>query len=366
LSTILKQPTGLKNSVSILLATKNSPLVSELFELRESGLDSTPISPQEQARMSRVFRTFLEILGPGARLVDITKSHYRKFAEKRIEEGVLPATANREITVIAATVKKASDYFPEIRNFQPAPVFRPKFSKRKRDHFITNEIRDRLLAYLSRPRDAGELEKDFRARVRAGLILKFALLTGLRHGEICLLRKSWLDRSRRMLRVERPKVDQSGEIVLSPLALEVLELASRDLYPGGEFFFSRFGRPHHGFYRLMKEVCEDLKIPYGRKTIDGFVLHDARHTFITSLASSGFDVSTISSFSGHSDAHMVANYTHASRDSRERASEHIARMFGGNGDREKELREIFERVKKGELDFEKFSAAIVKHFSPVF
>lgn len=329
------------------------PLLSDLFGRRLEELDSTSVSSQERARAARVFPVFLEIVGPGARVSDVQKNHYREFAESRVREGVKPATANREITAIAATMNRVGDFFPDLEGFRSPPVFRPKFSKKGRSRIIAADEREKLLEALTGPGASIPA-------LRAGLILQFALLTGLRHGEIAILKKSWLDLRRGVIRVERPKTDSSGEIRLSSLALEVLDRADRELYPTGEFFFSDNGKPHAGIYRLIKAECDRLGLPWGRKTADGFVLHDARHTFITALAGEGFDFSTISSFSGHSKQSMAAHYTHATDETRSRASEYIAKVIGGNKSKDSDLRELFDGVRSGEIDFDRFVDQVKK------
>lgn len=341
------------------------PLVADLLDLRAESFPGR----RERTFARRVFREFMDVLGPGTRIDQVAKSHFREYADRRIAAGVSSGTANREITVLAAAFRHAGDYFPGLERFDPPAVYWPRISKRSRGRVIRAEEREKLLEALLRPREGGEKPREYVARIRAGLLLRFALLSGLRHGEICGLRKSWLDRDRRALKVVRPKTDSSGEIALSPAALEILERADRELYPGGPFFFSASGRIHNGIYRLLKATAAEIGILYGRKTIDGLVVHDARHTFITTLQAAGFDLSTISSFSGHSDAHMVARYTHATETSRRAASEAIAREMSGElPDLEdlEALASIYERTRAGDLELEEFIAEVSACFVSVF
>lgn len=349
---------GLKPSVRF-------PLVSDLLDLR---VESFP-GRRERTFARRVFDTFLEVLGPGARIDQVAKAHYRAFADRRIGEGVSSGTANREITVLAAAFRHAGDYFPGLERFTPPAVYWPRVSKRSRGRVIRSGEREKLLQALLRPHETSEKPREYIARIRAGLLIRFALLSGLRHGEICGLRKSWLDRERMVLKVERPKTDSSGEIALSPGALEILDRAAAELYPSGPFFFSAQGRIHNGIYRLLKNAAAELGILYGRNTIDGLVVHDARHTFITTLQAAGFDLSTISSFSGHSDAHMVSRYTHATEKSRREASEAIAREMAADLpglDDFEILAGLYDRTRRGEIELEDFLAEISAHFASVF
>jgi len=339
---------------------KAFPLVSDLFARRiEAGFANR----KEHVRAERVFRLFLQILGHGTRINRVSRSHYREYCDRRIADGVSPATAAREITVIAAAFNRAAEFWPELENFTPVRPVWPKVPKKSRGRVIRRDERIRLVNHLLRPAQADESGKTVAARHRAGLLLQFALLTGLRHGEICLLRKNWLDRSRSTIRVERPKTDSDGEIVLSASALDVLTRAA-GLFPDSPFFFSRNGKPHYAIYRILSNACSEIGLDYGRRN-GGFVIHDARHTFITALQAAGFDLATISSFSGHSDAHIVSRYTHATPESQKRAAIAISEEMDPSIDPSLQTNassepavsdpdELFRRIRSGELALEEF------------
>jgi hypothetical protein len=58
------------------------------------------------------------------------------------------------------------------------------------------------------------------------------------------------------------------------------------------------------------------------------------------------DLKTVGSMSGHSDATMVMLYTHASPESRKKA---LQSMYG-----KKDLKDIYNRIRKGKLTFAEF------------
>lgn len=52
----------------------------------------------------------------------------------------------------------------------------------------------------------------------------------------------------------------------------------------------------------------------------GFITHDARHTAVTRMLQAGVDLSTVGAITGHSDANLVLHYSHATRESRKKAT----------------------------------------------
>ena len=65
-------------------------------------------------------------------------------------------------------------------------------------------------------------------------------------------------------------------------AIEIVE-ARRNVQGISDFIFTPDGKPIESNYRTLKEICEDLEIPYGRYKDGGFVAHDLRHNFGTEI-----------------------------------------------------------------------------------
>jgi hypothetical protein len=64
------------------------------------------------------------------------------------------------------------------------------------------------------------------------------------------------------------------------------------------------------------------------------------------------DLATTKSVTGHSDANLVAYYSHATDESRKSL---MSKLYADKNDG---LKEIFERVKAGEMSFEIFAAKV--------
>ena len=73
----------------------------------------------------------------------------------------------------------------------------------------------------------------------------------------------------------------------------------------------------------MKRACNDVGIPYGRFTKDGFVFHDLRHTFNTYMRKSGVPESVIMKITGHSTREMFDRYNTVDVEDARRAMEQM-------------------------------------------
>ncbi|HEX8287871.1 MAG TPA: tyrosine-type recombinase/integrase [Pyrinomonadaceae bacterium] len=292
------------------------PKAEELFEKYAESLTGEA----EAVRARRVFRTFLKILPAAATVDEIGRKHTKDYIDFRMGEGVKTETADRELNCISAALKKAGDFYAELENWRSPAIYRPAVADDTRQRVVTKDERERLLGYFFGEKQKSESAAECAARRRTGLVFYFGLLTGLRHGEICAVEKINFDLPARRLKVERFKTKRSGVRwtifePLTPTQIWVLSEAAR-LYPEGKFFFSEKGKIHGKTYSIFEAACRRLKIPYGKKTPNGLIIHDTRHSFVTALEHGAVDSSTTRSFSGHSKDAMLKRYAHATQDSR--------------------------------------------------
>lgn len=136
------------------------------------------------------------------------------------------------------------------------------------------------------------------------------------------------------------------------------------LLPNSEYFFSEQGQIHGKTYQILKRVCSELNIPYGKYTADGYVINDLRHTITTTLQQNRIDAASVQTITGHRRVEMVGHYTHASNESRKAAVEVIERKLSLNqkysGKSEKDfpldvIKDLFEKIKSGEVLPEEFA-----------
>lgn len=317
-----------------------APSLRRILEHRRDALPEG----HERTRAARVIRTWLALLPAGLRAPDLTTPHLRLFVERRQADGQSAASINRELNILAAALNAAPAEFPELGSWRPPKIPRPRVSKSRRERIVTDDEYRRLLEWLRRPPDAADADRRqnrrnaYAARQRVAAVFEFALNTGMRPSEIYRLEWRAIDWDGRRIRVDTTKTDTVRYVPLSTDLVAILE-AQRGA-ERGPYVFTRGGGPTPKIYRVLRDACEAVGIPYGRKTRDGFELYCARHTFTTRMLQSGVDMRVVGDVTGHSDRQMVLHYSHANPESTARARgamEAIQRQRQGAGAAEDEV-----------------------------
>lgn len=279
----------------------------------------------EQIRSARVLETWLELLPDGIFVDELDSTHVQLYIDRRAADGLIASSIDRELNIIAATLNSARMHFPVLKQWIPPKVPRPKVPKRGRERLISEEEVAALLGRLLAPKDPEEKLSAYQARRRVGLMVRWALLTGMRHGEIVKLRWADIDWKGNQIKVVGTKTDTIRYLVITPTMREILEERKQ---LGEPFVFSRGGNIGPKFYRILRQTCADLGILYGRRVLGGLVLHDARHTATTRMLQAGIDLATIGSITGHRDQTLILYYSHATQMSRARAAEVLEEWAG--------------------------------------
>jgi integrase len=324
----------------------NRPTLQELIVRRLPTIQSGP----ERTRARRVLFTWLSLLDPKVRLnekreptngyhsmlkVDEVKTAtVRIYVDRRQADGRPPATINRELATIAATLNQAGEIFPELEQWRPPKMPRLKVAKSRRERLISDDEYRRMVAHLRRPPD--ELDGDgrrqnrenaYNCRVRVAQIFEFAMLSAARHGEIVALKWTDVSWERGKILIYQTKTRDYKEIPLTrSLAALINERKPADGSYPGVYVFGKSGKIFPKFYKVLREACEHLGIPYGKKVENGLILHSARHTVTTHLIESGLDFDTVGSITGHRAKELIAHYSHKHPQSVARAAAALERM----------------------------------------
>ncbi|MDQ3919970.1 MAG: site-specific integrase [Acidobacteriota bacterium] len=318
-----------KESKHGFITAGSAPTIVELIEKRLASIRN----PRERSRSTRILGDLASVLTPKMKVPELKSAHLQLFVDRRLTDGIKPQSVNREMNSIVACLNAARLLFASLDQWVPPRAPRPKAPKGRRERVITSDEVNKLLRYLLAPRQEGEREAAAQARRDVGIVLRFALLTGLRHGELNRLRWDHLDGSR-SLKVIGTKTEMvtNSTRYITPLTETMLAiLEERRRLSSSPFIFTRSGDMPPTFYQVLRRACEACGIPYGRETEGGLVLHDARHTATTQLLQAGLDLATIQSVTGHSDKVMVLYYSHASQASRERAAAALEAYAGDPG-----------------------------------
>jgi integrase len=137
----------------------------------------------------------------------------------------------------------------------------------------------------------------------AGPMMKMALFTGMRRGEMFRLKWSDIDFHRGFINIRDPKGGRDEKIPLNDAArglLENLEQSSEFVFPGLQ------GSQRVNISKQVAKIRDDAGLPK-----DFRPLHGLRHVYASNLASSGqVDMYTLQKLLTHKDPLMTQRYAH--------------------------------------------------------
>ena len=310
----------------LLIAAKEGKL-EELISPRSAGdtfgeyaralLDSAEWKAKRSASRNEISLKHLNCAFKEARLAEINPGLVRKYITERKEDGMAPATINRELSLLKS-ILYAAEY----------------------DGLIaSNPIRGRRVKKLeeanSREKVILEMkltDSDLRRLVDGAVphfkpILKIALITGMRRGEI--LKMQWKDINLRLGTIRIPKENSKSKkeriIPIDSILFDILDSIEKK----GEYIFMNdwTGEHRKNIDKAFRAVCERAGIPSGRK--NGLTFHDLRHLAAYRLVKLT-DIVTASKILGHASIQMTMRYVHPTdKDKRAAIEEAAKNLFQG-------------------------------------
>lgn len=225
-------------------------------------------------------------------LATIQGADIAAYRDERSAEGAAANTVRIELALLSHLYTvAASDWGMPLVN--PVKLARkPKLPKG----------RDRRLD--PKPDEEGNTEEDrLLAACRASKsrylepIVRIALETGMRRGEILGLQWKFIDLQHGTAYLPETKNGDSRTVPLSPEAIRVLKALPRSIdgrvFPIGD----------SGFVHTFSRACEKAKI-------DGLHFHDLRHEATSRFFERGLDIMEVASITGHKSLSMLKRYTH--------------------------------------------------------
>lgn len=288
-------------------------------------------------RLRTVFAAFLSF-----KLTEITPWAFEKWRTDRLK-GVgakrkpQPETVNSHLTMLKAVLAKAHQW--KVVPAHPLKdVKRVKADRSGRVRYLVPDEEKRLRAALEardkarlarrrrsnawrRERGYNEWPEDNQSNLTP--IVKVALNTGLRKGEIFGLLWTDVDLARGQLTV-RGAGAKSGQTRYVPLNQEAvavisawrrLSAESEHVFPGREA-----GEPLDDVKKAWLPVVKAAKLA-------NFTFHDLRHTFASKLVMAGVDLNTVRELLGHADLKMTLRYAHLAPEHKAAA---VAKLVAGS------------------------------------
>lgn len=223
------------------------------------------------------------------------RNHRIKSPKKSRGRGnISPGTVNRELAIIGSIL----NWGMSMGHCKPLRSIR------------IQKMRDRTSSY--RILDSAEESVLLTAlRRHQRPIIRTALLTGMRIGEILGLQKGDIDWSLRVIKLTRTKNNRSRVIPISPKLEKILRVAWDN---PSIFIFTYAGRP-------IKSINHGFRSAVTRAGVAPIRIHDLRHTAATRMLLAGVDVITIKEILGHSSLEMVMRYAHSTDEAKKKAVE---------------------------------------------
>lgn len=284
-------------------------------------LVNRPTGDMTVARIRSVFKDLVD-----TPLVGLGPFALERWRTARRKAGKSDATINRDVAALKgllrhAKTEKAITVNPLGAGDDFKPLVVERFGHRLR--YLSSDEEKRLLAALvvrddkrRAARTSGNAwlrERHYGERPELGTytdvltpLVKLLLHTGLRFGEACSLIWGDVDLVGALVTVrgETTKTKTTRHVPLNKTALDTLKTWKPESVGVEAFVF-----PGNDGQRLVdiktawKQVIKSAKI-------DGFRVHDLRHTFASKLVQAGIDLNTVRELLGHSDIKMTLRYAH--------------------------------------------------------
>lgn len=218
-----------------------------------------------------------------------------------------PGARNRYRATVRAILRKAEREWEWI---DKAPAIRMEPEPKMVGRWLTEPEAGRLIAV---------------APAHLQPVIRFALATGLRKGNILNLRWDHIDVARRQLWVH-PDDAKGGKAIGIPLNALALQALNDCVGHHPQAVFVVDGKPYRWIdHRTWQRVCRDAGVP-------GLRFHDLRHTWASWLAQAGVDPQHLKTLGGWSTLAMVERYSHLNVEHLRAAADRIPTTFSLQGE----------------------------------
>ena len=288
----------IRNSAGLPDSPKNFTFV----ELVDDYMETSKKSPRglKRTKENVLVRLKQEL---GHLPAQLTKNHINEFANRRMIEGISPATLNMDMIYIDAILKHARDMRDINIDLQPIQSVKKNLASNgnigksdQRDRRPTDEELTSLFNYF---------DNDSGSNIPMSRIIKFAIATAMRQGEICKVKWADFNEAKSTLVIREGKnpnksIDKTIPLVtnrgIDPLKL----IAEQKLVSGN--FERIFPYSKDTVSTTFTRACQKLGI------ID-LHFHDLRHEAVSQLFEQGFQIQHVRGISRHSDLKQLTRYT---------------------------------------------------------
>jgi len=276
-------------------------------------LASLKSSVTKDRKDMRIFKEFVELVGPETLLTDLTRADWKNYVDCLKARKCKPGTVNRYMAEVSAILSSASERFPDLGEWR-CPKIPWLTWPLGRNRVLSKEEISKILFALKAERQHHEQYFSVKNRAEVFDLFRLMLLTGAREGEILNLRQDQISWDWRTVKLVSKKGGGSVRVVpLSGSALEILRSRNQ-----GQRFFS-INRDK--LYRTLERIGVMSGVAYGDNIDGGWVIYDLRHVAATVMENAGVPYSAVSAILGHKRKDQTATYAHAQMETLRRAVE---------------------------------------------
>lgn len=273
-------------------------------------------SLREQRQLASILDGFLDVVDPDTPLLKLSRVDYKNYVAELKTRDLKPATINRYLAAISATLHSAKDYFRELDEWRPPPApWEPEPLGRER--LLSADEISRLLAALRSDRQKYEHSRALIARREVYDLFRLMLLTAAREGELLDLRQHAISWDWRTVQITATKTNTIRVVPLSDTALEIL----RARQANAPRVFKRVSKD--ALYSALTRAGDLAGIEYGDRVEGGWVIYDLRHVAATVMENAGIPYSAVAAILGHRRRDQTATYTHTRLETLRRGVEAI-------------------------------------------
>ena len=276
------------------------------------------LKPSTIARYSNLFLNHIEKYFLNVTIQDVTNRKLQEYVDYLIKEKVTPIVIKESILLIKLSLKREAKFGEFTMPFIDLDI--PISEKKKKVETLTRIEEKKVINYILN----GDKQK------YCGVVL--SLLTGMRIGEICALKRSDIDLKKRQINVNKTlqriclknkksiiligKAKTSSGSRYIPISNFLYDfLSSIKPTNRGTFFLTNSASSNEprNYRKIYTTLLKKLKI----KTT---TFHALRHTFATRLIENKVDIKTISELLGHASTNItISIYVHSEYSTKRKA-----------------------------------------------
>ncbi len=234
------------------------------------------LSAITKLRESRLAPTFL---------ASIQGKDIAKYRDTMLADGYSPITVRRRLSILSHLFTIAGKEWGMAGLVNPVPLVSVQKPNNARDRRLHDDEEDRLLAAAQ---EYGEPLPS---------IIRFAMETAMRRGEIAAMHWRYVDLRASVLLVPDSKSGDPRRVPLSSRALAVLTHLPRRV--DGQVWGIRADSITQAFDRACR-----------RASIENLRFHDLRHKATSRLFEKGLNPMQVATITGHKTLQMLKRYTH--------------------------------------------------------